>query len=72
MRRAVSVISTWVRMLRKIIHGISVTIAKNFLKTPSRASEYSGQLAQLVRACGLHPQGQRFESSTAHFDSMGR
>ena len=28
----------------------------------------SGRLAQLVRASGLHPEGRRFESVTAHID----
>ena len=31
-----------------------------------------GQLAQLVRALGSHPRGQRFESSTAHHFSLKR
>ena len=30
-----------------------------------------GQLAQLVRATGLHPVGQRFESSIAHHTRAG-
>ncbi len=30
-----------------------------------------GRLAQLARASGLHPEGRRFESSTAHHPSLG-
>jgi anthranilate phosphoribosyltransferase len=32
-------------------------------------SAYEGRLAQLVRASGLHPEGRRFESCTAHQSS---
>ena len=31
-----------------------------------------GQLAQLVRALGSHLRGQRFKSSTAHFELIVR
>ena len=37
---------------------------------PKAERERPGRLAQLVRASGLHPEGRRFESCTAHYTTL--
>lgn len=44
----------------------SACFTKIMGKATIKCDTLYGQLAQLVRALGSHPRGQRFESPTAH------
>ena len=49
-----------------VSHSLQLKYVIPVLIANSLQNNWNGRLAQLVRAFGLHPKGQRFESAGAH------